>query len=152
MLFTSKSLADCFSTTPRAPRRMARTTSRSSSAAVSTITRVGSESKLTSSSTPRPSFSGMRKIQQKDVRLQLRKHFYAFGAVGSLADNLNFVGSLQQLAETITENGVVVRDQDANHLFSFRHFNSVGFLPSDAPRARDLIPPSASRPRPVFFP
>src|SRR5579863_1447858 len=65
MLFTRRSVADCFNTTPRAPRRMARTTSRSSSAAVTQITRVGSESKLTSSSTARPSLSGMRKSRSR---------------------------------------------------------------------------------------
>src|SRR5450432_3052377 len=65
MLFTSKSVADCFNTTPRAPKRMARTTSRSSSAAVNTITRVGMVSKFTSSSTAKPSLSGMRKSSSK---------------------------------------------------------------------------------------
>src|SRR5437762_2923894 len=65
MLFTSKSVADCFSTTPRAPSRIARTTSRSSSAAVSTTTRVGSVSKFTSSRTASPSLSGMRKSNNK---------------------------------------------------------------------------------------
>src|SRR5579883_478812 len=65
MLLTSKSVADCFSTTPRAPRRIARTTSRSSSAAVRTITRVGSVSKLTSSRTARPSLSGMRRSRRR---------------------------------------------------------------------------------------
>ena len=65
MLLTSRSVADCFSTTPRAPRRMARTTSRSSSAAVSTTTRVGSVSKFTSSRTARPSLSGMRRSSNR---------------------------------------------------------------------------------------
>src|SRR6202047_1389064 len=65
MLFTSKSVADCFSTTPRAPNRIARTTSRSSSAAVSTTTRVGRVSKLTSSSTASPSLSGIRRSSSR---------------------------------------------------------------------------------------
>src|SRR6059058_4928968 len=65
MLFTRRSVADCFSTTPRAPRRMARTTSRSSSAAVKTTTRVGSVSKLTSSRTAKPSLSGMRRSRRR---------------------------------------------------------------------------------------
>src|SRR6266436_9532592 len=71
MLFTNKSVADCFSTTPRAPKRMARTTSRSSSAAVSTTTRVGKVSKLTSSSTAKPSLSGMRKSRRRISGLSL---------------------------------------------------------------------------------
>src|SRR5215469_1039089 len=65
MLFTSKSVADCLSTTPRAPSSIARTTSRSSSAAVSTITRVGVWSKFTSSSTASPSLSGMRRSSSR---------------------------------------------------------------------------------------
>src|SRR6202011_1569970 len=71
MLFTSRSVADCFSPPPRAPKRMARTTSRSSSAAVSTTTRVGSVSKLTSSRTAKPSLSGMRKSSSRISGLSL---------------------------------------------------------------------------------
>src|SRR5579872_1966988 len=73
MLLTSKSVADCFSTTPRAPKRMARTTSRSSSAAVRTMTRVGSVSKLTSSRTARPSLSGMRRSSKRISGLSLAR-------------------------------------------------------------------------------
>src|SRR5579859_4754440 len=73
MLFTSRSVADCLRTTPRAPRRMARTTSRSSSAAVNTITRVGSVSKLTSSRTARPSLSGMRRSSKRISGLSLAR-------------------------------------------------------------------------------
>ena len=86
-------------------------------------------------------------IEQKDIRLQLGEHLRALDAVRGFADDLDVVGALEQLAKAVAEDGMVVRNQDPNRLFCFRHLNSMEFRRLDAPRARDSTPPSACPPR-----
>ena len=62
------------------------------------------------------------------------------------------VGAFEQLAQAVAKDGVVVRHQDANRLFRFRHVNSMGFLRSAVPRGPDSTPPSAYPQLPAFAP
>jgi uncharacterized protein related to proFAR isomerase len=57
----------------------------------------------------------------------LGEHFDALDAIGGFGDNLDVFGALEQLAQTIAKDGVVVRNQDSNGLFCFRHFNLMEF-------------------------
>src|ERR1017187_9462283 len=60
-------------------------------------------------------------IEQENVRLQLSEHLRTLDAVGGLAHDLDVVRHFEQLAETVAENRVVVRDQYSNCWFCFRH-------------------------------
>ena len=111
MLFTSKSVADCFSTTPRAPSRIARTTSRSSSAAVSTITRVGIVVEIHFFEDGQAVFIRHAQIQQQNFRLEFREKLDALGAVLRFADDGDFLVAIEEFAEAVAEDRVVVRHQ-----------------------------------------
>src|SRR5208282_5677588 len=75
-------------------------------------------------------FFGHAQIEEQNVRLELREHLGAFDAIRSLAHNLDFIRAVQQFAQTIPKDGVVVRDQDPNRLFCFTHlqFNGISMV------------------------
>ena len=105
---------------------MARTTSRSSSAAVSTITRVGICVEIDFFENGQAVFIGHAQIEQENVRLQLGEELDAFGAVLRLADNGDLFVAVEQFAEAIAENRMIVRHQNSNLLFSLRHMQPSG--------------------------
>jgi hypothetical protein len=75
MLFSRRSLADCFSTTPRAPRRIVPINiSRSSSAAVRTMTRVGRESKIDFFENAEAVLLWHAHVEQQDIGFELGEH------------------------------------------------------------------------------
>jgi hypothetical protein len=64
-----------------------------------------------------PVFIGHTQIKEKDVGLELREHLDALGAILSFTDDGHFVVGIEQFAETIAENSVVIGKEDPNLLF-----------------------------------
>jgi hypothetical protein len=60
--------------------------------------------------------TGHPQVEQQDVRLQLVEQAEYLGAVVGLADDLEILLQTQQLAQAVAENGVIVRDYDADPL------------------------------------
>src|SRR4029077_2882527 len=75
-------------------------------------------------------FIGHAEIQQQNIRLELRQHANTFVAVGSLTDNGDIVFAIQQLAQAVAENHVIVGHQNADRLFGFSHVSRAEPLSS----------------------
>src|SRR5215472_1475441 len=62
-------------------------------------------------------FIGHAEVEKKDIGLELGEHLDAFGAVLGFADNGNVLVGIEELAETIAKNRVIIREEDTNLLF-----------------------------------
>ena len=121
MLLTSRSVADCFSTTPRAPKPHG-------PHYVAVVFGGGQHDDARGHLVEIHFFEDRQavfirhaQIQQQNVRLQFRQHLDALGAVLRFADNGNFVVAIEEFAEAVAEDRVVIRHQYADLLFSFGH-------------------------------
>src|SRR5260370_33669278 len=70
---------------------------------------------------------GHAQVEQENIGFQLAQHLNAVVPVGSLAHNRDFIISVEEFAQTFTEDGMIVSHQDANLLFCvFGHINREG--------------------------
>ena len=83
-------------------------------------------------------FIGHAEIEQQDIGLEFGEELDALGAVLRFADDGDFFVAIEQFAQAVAKNRVVVRHQDANLLFSLRHIASA---------ERDLNRQSRTMPR-----
>ena len=92
-------------------------------------------------------------IQQQNVGLELGQHLDAIVAVGSFADDGDFVVAVEQFAQTFTEDGMIVSHQDTNLLFcSFGHISREEPQSSNVRHDQEWIPPSTHHQRCEFAP
>jgi len=68
-------------------------------------------------------FIGHAEIEQQDFRLELSEELDALGAVLRFADDSDVLVGIEEFAETVAKDGVVIGEQDTNLLFSFGHVN-----------------------------
>ncbi len=70
-------------------------------------------------------FVGHAKIKQKDFRLEFGEKFNALGAILGFADNGDVLIGIEEFAEAIAKDRVVIGQEDTNLLFSFGHVSRV---------------------------
>jgi hypothetical protein len=63
------------------------------------------------------------KIKEENIRLELTEKLDALGAVLSFAHDGHLVVGVEEFAEAVAENGVVIREEDPDLLFCFGHVN-----------------------------
>jgi len=68
-------------------------------------------------------FVGHAEIEQENFRLELGEEFDALGAVLRFTDNSDVLVGIEEFAETVAKDGVVIGEEDTNLLFSFGHVN-----------------------------
>src|SRR6266436_1660305 len=56
-------------------------------------------------------------VEQKDIGFELGQHLNAIIPIGCLAHNGDVIIAIEELAQTFTEDGMIVSHQDANLLF-----------------------------------
>src|SRR6266478_5766521 len=79
-----------------------------------------------------PVFVGHAQIKQENIGLELGEHLDAFRAVLRFADNSDVFVGIQELAETVAKNRMVIGKEHTNLLFSFGHVNRVESRQLDA--------------------
>jgi hypothetical protein len=71
-------------------------------------------------------FIGHAEIEQENFGLEFGEKFNALGAILGFADDGDIFVGIEEFAEAIAKDCVVVREKDANLLFSFGHVNRAG--------------------------
>jgi len=82
------------------------------------------------------------KIEEKNFRFELGEKLDALGAVLSFTDDSDILVAVEELAEAVAKDGVVVGHEDTDLLFGFSHTSRWVFRQSDAPHAPGLTPRS----------
>ena len=71
-------------------------------------------------------FIGHAQIKEQNFWFEFGEELDALGAILRFTDNSNVFVGIEKFAETVAKDRVVVREKDANLLFSFGHVNRAG--------------------------
>ena len=111
-------------------------------------------------------FIGHAEVEEKNIGLELGEHLDAFGAILGFADDGDVFIGIEEFAETIAENGVVIGEEHTNLLFrSFSHdlaernfdgkartMTGIGLHGQHAPHGtRTLLDGNGTQPQTVQF-
>src|SRR2546422_7846885 len=118
MLLTSRSVADCFRTTPRAPRRIGADDIAVIFGGSQNDDAGGQRVKVDFLEHSQAILVRHAQVEQQNVGLELGKHLDAIGAIRGLADNGDIISGAKQLTQAITEDGVVVSDESTDGLLT----------------------------------